>query len=601
MKNLLFLLLTIPALFASASDFKKQYDDLAADKTRSDTERLKQLFDLEWERGLQESPEFATSIGDSRFDDRWSDASEAAIERRKAEAQWPLAVLKSIDRAKLSKAAQLNYDLYRRDLELGIEGNQFPGEFLAISQLGGVQQSVAQQLTQMPKDSVKGYENILARLRAAPVVIGQNIDLLKRGLAQGVTQPRITLRDIPQQVLNVIPEDPLKSALLRPFTEFPPTIPAPEQERLRAEAVEIYKARLVPAYRKLHEFIVKQYIPGARETTGYSELPNGAAWYALSVRSSTTTTMSPKKIHELGLREVWRIRSEMEKVMAEANFKGSLDEFMSFLRTDPQFYYTKPDDLLAGYRDISKRIDPELPHLFGKLPRLTYGVKAIPDYAEKSAPTAYYEGGSEKAGRPGWFMANTFKLPGRPKWQMECLTLHEAVPGHHLQIALAQEMGEVPEFRKYSGYTAFIEGWGLYAESLGGELGLYKDAYSRFGALTFEMWRAVRLVVDTGIHAFGWSREKALQFMIENTGKDEHDATVEIDRYIVWPGQALAYKIGQLKIQELRAEAARELGGAFDIRAFHDTLLANGALPLDVLEATMKDWIAAQKAKVKKG
>ena len=286
MKNLLFLLLTIPALLANAGDFKKQYDDLAADKTRSDTERLKQLFDLEWERGLQESPEFATSIGDSRFDDRWSDASEAAIERRKAEAQWPLAVLKSIDRAKLSKAGQLNYDLYRRDLELGIEGNQFPGEFLAISQLGGVQQSVAQQLTQMPKDSVKGYENILARLRAAPVVIDQNIALLKRGLEHGVTQPRITLRDIPQQVLNVIPEDPLKSALLRPFTEFPPTIPASEQERLRAGAVEIYKAHLVPAYRKLHDFMVKEYIPGARETTGYSELPNGAAWYALSVRSS---------------------------------------------------------------------------------------------------------------------------------------------------------------------------------------------------------------------------------------------------------------------------------------------------------------------------
>ena len=596
MKNLILLLLTIPALLASAADTKKIYDDLAADRSHTDAERLTQLFDLEWERALQESPEFATSIGDSRFDHRWSDVSEQAIEKWKADLQFPLAVMKSIGRSKLSEADRLNYDLFLRALERSIEASRFDYQFLAISQLGGVQQAVPQQLAQMPTNSIKGYENILARLRALPVLVEQNVALLKRGLAAGVTQPRITLRDVPQQILGVIPADPLNSPLLNPFKEFSSTIPASEQERLRTEAVETYKSKIVPAYKVLHTFMVEKYIPGARESIAFVDLPNGAAWYALNVSVNTTTTMTPKEIHELGLREVERIRGEMKEVAAETKFKGSLEEFAAFLRTDPQFYYSNSDDLVRDYRDISKRIDPELPRLFGRLPRMPYGVKAIPDHKAHSFPAAYYDFGSEKAGRPGWFMANTSNLPGRPKWQMECLTIHEAVPGHHLQLALAQEMGDVPPFRKYSHFTAFVEGWGLYAESLGGELGLYKDPYSRYGALTFEMWRSVRLVVDTGMHAFGWTREKALRFMIDNTGKDERDATVEIDRYIVWPGQALAYKIGQLKIRALRDEATRELGEKFDIRAFHDALLANGAVPLDVLEARMKDWVAATKS-----
>ncbi len=286
----------------------------------------------------------------------------------------------------------------------------------------------------------------------------------------------------------------------------------------------------------------------------------------------------------------------MEKIMAETGFKGTFEEFTEFLRTDPQFYYTKAEDLLTGYRDIAKRIEPELPRLFGKLPRLPYGIKPVPEYAEKSAAGAYYQGGSVKGGRAGNFYANTYKLPARPKWEMECLTLHEAVPGHHLQISLSQEMEDGPEFRKHGFYTAYVEGWGLYAESLGAELGMYKDPYSRFGALTMEMWRAVRLVVDTGMHAMGWSRQQAIDYMMKNTGKEEHDSTVEIDRYIVWPGQALAYKIGQLKITELRQRAAGELGEVFDLRAFHDMILAHGALPLDVLESVTKDWIAAQKS-----
>lgn len=591
------LLAVLPALALAEPITQKQYDDLAADKTHSNAERLRQFFALDWEHGVQQSPEFATSIGYPGLDGVWTDMSEAAIERRKQEQQWPLAVLNSIDRSKLSADDQLYYDLFRRDLEFSIEGNQFHGELIAVNQLGGVQRDIPDTLIQMPRDSVKKYENILARMRNAPLVIEQNLALLKRGLAAGLTTPKIVLRDVPKQVEDVIPEDPLKSPLLRPFTEFPESIPAAEQERLRAEAVKIYREQLVPAYQGYLKFLTEDYIPHARETVALRALPNGDKWYAYAVRGSTTTRMTPKEIHELGLSEVKRVRAEMEKVMAEVKFQGSLEDFMKFLRTDPQFYYTKPEDLLAGYRDIAKRIDAELPHFFGKLPRMTYGVKPAPAYNEKSQPAAYYESGSEKTGRPGFFVANTYNLPGRPKWEMECLTLHEAVPGHHLQISLAQEMEDVPEFRKYQGNTAYVEGWALYCESLGGEMGFYKDPYSKFGRLTLEMWRAVRLVVDTGLHEFGWSREKAIKYLSENTGKSEYDATVEIDRYIVWAGQALAYKIGQLKIRELRTYAEQELGDNFDVRAFHDELLDRGALPLDLLEAKMKDWVAAQKAK----
>ncbi len=598
-KILPLLLFFIPAFFVSAADdYQQKYTALAADKSLSDAGRLHQLFDLDWDRGLHESPEFATSVGYPGLDGLWTDMSQEAIDKRKAEQQWPLSVIKVIDRSKLSKADQLNCDLFRRDLELGIEGSKFPGELLAISQLGGVQQNVAQTVDQMNKKSVQNYEDILSRLRGVPVLVDQNIALLKRGLAQGVTVPKITLRAVPNQILDNIPEDPMQSAMLRPFTDFPDTIPAADQERLRADAVKVYKEQLVPSFNKLYDFITKEYLPGARTTIGCSALPNGAAWYDYNVRTNTTTDMTPKEIHELGLSEVKRIHGEMDKVIADVKFKGNFDDFTKFLRTDPQFFYTKPEDLLAGYRDIAKRIDPELPKLFGKLPRLTYGVRAVPAYSEKSAPTAYYQGGSTKAGRPGWFFANTYNLPSRPKWEMECLTLHEAVPGHHLQISLAKEAGELPDFRKYEGYTAYIEGWGLYSESLGGEIGLYKDPYSKFGQLTFEMWRANRLVVDTGMHALGWSRKQAIDYMKANTGQDEFSATVEVDRYIVWPGQALAYKIGQLKIRELRTYAEHELGDAFDIRAFHDALLQNGALPLSVLESMMKEWVAAQKAKI---
>jgi uncharacterized protein (DUF885 family) len=325
-------------------------------------------------------------------------------------------------------------------------------------------------------------------------------------------------------------------------------------------------------------------------------LPNGEAWYAYNVRQRTTTDLTPEQIHQIGLDEVKRIRGEMEAIIEAVEFEGNFSEFLVFLRTDPQFYHTTKEGLLREYRDIAKRADPELMKVFGKLPRTPYGVIAVPSYAEKSQTTAYYQRGSIEAGRPGYFYANTYALDTRPRWEMEALTLHEAMPGHHLQLALQDELENMPWFRRVGGYTGFVEGWGLYSESLGEEMGFYKDPYSKFGQLTYEMWRAIRLVVDTGMHHLGWSRQQAIDFFKENAGKQEHDIIVEIDRYIVWPGQALAYKIGELKIKELRAWSTAELGDQFDIRAFHDTVLGNGAVPLDVLEANVKHWVRVVKA-----
>jgi uncharacterized protein (DUF885 family) len=586
-------LLAAPAL---ADDARAPYQQLVTNPSHlNDTDRLHRLFQVDWDRTLRESPEFATDLGIPGYDDRWTDASEAAIAERKSEAEWPLDVITTIKRENLSTADQLNYDLFRRGAELGVENTKYPGELLAVNQLGGVQQDIPQVIEQMPHTTVKQYENILARLRAAGPLIDQNILLLRHGMTAGITQPKVILRNVPAQVSSVITDGPMASSLLAPFTDFPADMPQADKDRLKAEAIKVYGQVLVPAYHRLHDFLVNEYIPQSRDSIAWTALPHGAEWYRLAVREQTTTDMTPDEIHDLGLREVKRIRAEMEQVAASSGYKGGYDAFLRFLRTEPQFYYKDPESLLGGYRDIAKQIDPVLPRFFGKLPRLTYGVKAIPDYAAESAPAAYYQSGSVAAGRPGWFCANTSNLSSRPKWEMEVLTLHESVPGHHLQFSLAQEMQNVPEFRKYGSYTAFAEGWALYCEHLGYEMGFYKDPYSKFGQLTFEMWRACRLVIDTGIHSQGWSRDQAIAYLMANAGKNEHEATVEIDRYIASPGQALAYKIGQLRLLALRDEATRELGDKFDLRSFHDALLANGSLPLPVLDEQMKAWIAEQK------
>ena len=562
-----------------------------------DSVRLRQLLAQNWEYTMREYPEFATAVGYPGQNARWTDYSLEAIARRKRELNDPLTALKAIDRGTLSAADQLNYDLFRRNLADALDESRFPGELMPITQLNGVQQDVPSTITQMPAAAVRDYEDIVARLRAVPALVRQTTILLERGLASGVTPPQITLRDVPSQAQDLVVDDPLTSPMLAAFKSFPSEIAAADQQRLRAAAVTAYRDSVSPAFKRLGAFLATKYVPGARTTIGMRDLPNGLAWYQTRARASTTTDLTAEHIHALGLSEVKRIRAEMDSVIAASGFHGSFADFVQFLRTDPQFYFTKPEDLLRASRDLAKRIDPELVRLFGTLPRLPYGVLPVPSYSERSQTTAYYQPGSPLGHRAGTYFVNTYNLPARPKWEMDALTAHEAVPGHHLQIALAQELPDVPEFRRYGGHTAFVEGWGLYSESLGGELGLYKDPYSKFGQLTYEMWRAVRLVIDTGLHTMGWTRQQAIDYFKANAPKTEHDITIEVDRYIVWPGQALAYKIGELKIKELRAYAATTLGSRFDIREFHDQVLGAGAVPLDVLDARIKAWVAAVQAR----
>lgn len=596
----------LPQNLETQTSFQQRCLELIESKNRvSHTERLHKLFEITWDYFMTEYPEAATLIGYPGQNSRWTDLSPVTIDRRRREVQEPLKVLRSINRSHLSEIDQLNYDLFKKNIEFMLEGVRFHvamlstwilfDEYMPINQLHGVQQSVAQIIATMPVRTVKHYEDIVARLNGVSTLVDQTMVLMNKGLEAGMTPPRITLRDVPEQVENQIVDKPMSSPMLQAFTKFPPTVLPQEQERLRKEAVEAYTMKVIPAFRKLHDYLVETYIPRTRESIALSDFPDGDTWYAFNVRLHTTTNLTPREIHEIGLSEVKRIRKEMETVIAETGFNGSFAEFSQFLQTDRRFYFEGAESLLRTYRNIAKRADPELIKLFGRLPRIPYGVISIPSYAEKSQTTAYYQPGSLAAGRPGYFFANTYDLQTRPKWEMEALTLHEAVPGHHLQISLAQELEDVPEFRRHASYTAFVEGWGLYAESLGEEMGFYEDPYSKFGQLTYEMWRAVRLVIDTGIHAFGWSRQQAIDFFKENTSRIEHDITVEVDRYIVWPGQALAYKIGELKIKELRAYATAELGEAFNIRAFHDEILGNGALPLDVLEAHIIKWVVNQK------
>ena len=560
----------------------------------TDSERFKELIDITYEYTILSYPGFATFLGDPRGQDRWTDQSEAATRQREQDVKTLLAALENINREALSATEQVNYDLMYDERKRDIEGQQFPDEFLPLNQMGGVQQDIARMMAISQPKNAADYSNMIARLEKTPQVIDQTIAWMRKGMEAGITPPAITLRDVPQQIRNQLVDEAEKSPLLGAFQKFPASVDSLQQESLKKQATAAYSEKVVPAFEKLLAFVENEYLPAARDTIAMRDLPNGAAWYAYNVKQRTTTDLTPEQIHAIGLAEVKRIRAEMEDVIKSSGFAGSFEEFLEFLRTDPQFYHKTKEDLLREYRNIAKRADPELMKLFGKLPRTPYGVIPVPAYAEKSQTTAYYQRGSVEAGRPGNFFANTYKLDTRPHWEMEALTLHEAVPGHHLQLALQDELENVPWFRRVGGYTAFIEGWGLYAESLGVEMGFYTDPYSKFGQLTYEMWRAIRLVVDTGMHQLGWSRQQAIDYFMKNAGKQEHDVIVEVDRYIVWPGQALAYKIGELKIKELRAYATDELGEDFDVRAFHDEVLGKGALPLSMLEANIKAWVKEQ-------
>jgi uncharacterized protein (DUF885 family) len=579
-----------------ADEYQRKYDEIIASRgTVGEGERLRALFAVDWDYAMAASPENATYVGHRAHQTRWTDYSPEAIAERKRFARRPLDVVATIDPARLESEDRVNYHLFKRLAEEAWAATRFPTEWLQVTQLDGVQHEPAQVFAAMKATTAAELENVVARLRALPTLVAQATALLEQGLKHGVTPPQITLRDVPEQVAALVPEDPFASALLVSFENLPATISGEERLRLRAEAARVYTEEVRPAYLKLRGFLEETYLPGARVSTAAEDLPDGAAWYRHEIKAVTSLELTPREIHQIGLGEVKRIRAEMERVKEQAGFEGSLTEFFRFVRTDPTFYFTTKEDLLREYRDIAKRADPQLIKLFKTLPRTPYGVLPVPAYAEKSQTTAYYYPGAPEAGRPGYFFANTYALDTRPKWEMEALTLHEAVPGHHLQLSLAQELENVPEFRKWSGYTAFVEGWGLYAESLGEEMGFYADPYSKFGQLTYEMWRAVRLVVDTGMHALGWSRDDAIRYFLENAGKSEHDIVVEIDRYLVWPGQALAYKLGELKIKELRAGAEKELGAKFDVRLFHDEVLKNGAVPLGFLEEHIRAWVEERK------
>lgn len=556
---------------------------------------LHELFEAEWQRGLRENPILATYLGDRRYDAAWPDVSEAAIASRHASDLAVLAQLEALDSPSLSTADQLNLDLFRRQYQGSLDEYRYGLHLMPVTQRRGIQ-TLYQLAEMLPFATVNDYENWIARLDGLGVLVDQTIDLMSTGLERGVVQPRIVMQRVPAQVEQQIVTDPQDSAYYAPFLSMPDSIPIAEQARLQAAAQTSIRETVVPAYRRFHAFLVEQYLPGSRDTVGAWDTPGGEAWYQNRVAWFTTTSLSADEIHEIGLSEVARIRGEMQKVIDQVGFKGSFEDFLKYLRTDPKFSYSDPKQLLQAYRAMAKRVDPMLPKFFGHLPRMPYGVRPIPDQIAPDTTTAYYNGPALDGTRAGYYYVNLYKPEERPTFEIPVLTIHEAVPGHHLQIALAQELDDLPTFRRDFEATAFVEGWALYSESLGEEMGFYEEPYDKFGQLTYEMWRAVRLVVDTGLHQKHWTREQAIEFFKQNAPKTELDIINEIDRYISWPGQALAYKIGELKIKELRRKATGTLGDKFDIRGFHDVVLGSGAVPLDVLEKNVERWVAGRAA-----
>lgn len=558
------------------------------------TRTLHTLFDSQWQRGLREHPENASYNGDTRYNDRWTDMSLAAIGKREAEDREALAKLHAIDRSRLTAADQLNYDTFQWQLEKAVERQKFHEYLQPIDHQGGVQTAdgVAEIL---PFATVKDYRDWLKRMAAVPTLVEQSIALMGDGVKAGDMPPKVLMQRVPAQIDAQIVDDPTSSPFYRPFLKFNDAIPEADRAALRADARQVIAERIVPAYRKLAAYFKDDYLPQARDSIAAADLPDGKAYYDFLARYYTTTDLSAAQIHAIGLKEVARIRAEMEKVKAQTGFKGSMAEFFSYLRSDPRFFEKTPDALLERYRATAKRIDPELVKVFHVIPRLPYGVRPIPDNIAPDTTTAYYQPGASDGSRPGYYYVNLYKPEVRPTWEMVPLTLHEAVPGHHFQFARGLELPDAPMFRRTAYFVAYGEGWGLYAEQLGFDMGLYDDPYDHFGQLTYEMWRAVRLVVDTGMHAMGWSRQQAIDYFKDNAAKTDQDIVNEIDRYIGTPGQALAYKIGQMKISELRAKAQRELGPKFDLRAFDDAVLETGSVPLDALERHIDTWIAARK------
>ncbi len=552
-------------------------------------ETLHTLFSSAFEERLRDNPEFATALGRHDYDDRWSDSSRdgRATSRRHLEAR--LKELAAISQDGLSDADRLSARLFRFQAESDLAAEDIESHLLRLQQLYGFHVRVYLTVDRMPAHTAADYKNILARLRAVPTYVSQNIEVLNEAVARGLTQPTVVVDRIVDQLDHQIAQDAQHSALLEAFRRFPSNIPTTEQDELRRAAEEAYNQRFLPAWRQLRAYVAGPYRAKARPQIGIGSLPEGRAAYAVLVRRLTTTSRSPEEIHQLGLDEVKRIEAQMLTIAREIGFNGTLQEFAHSLEQSPEQHFKSKDEMLMYCRNAAKIIEPQLPTLFKRMPLLLYGVRAIPEDREQ-ASASNAQAPAADGSAPGWFNLNTFEPEKQFRYDKEALVLHEAVPGHVFQGAVARSIAGLPEFRKYYGNSAYAEGWALYAESLGVDLGVYKDAYSRYGQLSSERFRAVRLVVDTGIHAFGWSRDRAIEYFREHAPEE---TVAEIDRYISWPAQALAYKLGQLEIRALRTEAETRLGASFDIREFHDAVLRDGVLPLDLLREQVHSYIAA--------
>jgi uncharacterized protein (DUF885 family) len=555
--------------------------------------QLQQLFDDHWEYSLQSNPIFATSQGVDRFNDQLPETGVGAMAESYQKSKEFLDRLSDISREELSDESRINYDIFENQLKGSIRAYELNHHLLPLNGWWDYHASFANLADDVPFDTVEDYENYLSRLEAFPDYNGGYIERMRKGIELGIIRPRIVFDDYVASIEALIPGSPEEHQLYEPFEEFPDSFREEEKKRLMNRAKDVVGEIVIPEFKRLRDFLVDEYIPNTTETIGITEIPGGEEYYDYLIQDHTTIDISADEVHQIGLDEVARIRSEMMEIVEDEDYGDDFDAFVEFLRTDDQFYAETPEELLKETAYVLKTIDGKLPELFKTLPRLPYGIEPIPDYLAPRTATAYYSRGAADGTEAGTYAVNTYDLDSRPLYEIPALSLHEAVPGHHLQIALQQELDNLPKFRTVASYTAFTEGWALYAERLGEEIEMYETPYKKFGQLSYEMWRALRLVVDTGMHAKGWSRDEAIQYMADNSALSLHNIRSEVNRYIFWPGQALAYKMGEIKIRKLRAMAEEKLGDNFDLREFHDVVLLSGSIPLSVLEGNVQEWVEA--------
>jgi uncharacterized protein (DUF885 family) len=588
----LFMFLCVPALLSTALPASAAKDPVDAKAATPDpASQARALYERDWQWRLQHQPEFATGIGEHRYDAQLADTSLAGAARAVEHARRMLDLARQIDPAPLKDQDRLSRDLFMAEQERRLAvANVVPFDPQPISIQDGLQFRFPRLVAQMPFMSEDDYRNYLARLQALPRQVDGIVEQMREGMRTGWIAPKAIMAGVPAQ-LKSMREHLADGPVSAPLRRLPATIPDDVRTQLSSDGAAALQA-LAPALLKLEDFVRTEYLPAARTVIGAASLPGGAPWYALLVKNATTTTMTPAEIHALGLQEVARIRAAMAPVVARTGFRGGLPQFFVFARSDPRLFYTDPEALLNRYRRTIARAYSRLPLLFMDPPPDELAVKAIQDDGAGSQGAAAYEAGT--AERTAALVVNTARLNTRPLWQIETVALHEGVPGHHLQVTRARAIADLPAFRRYAWYDAYGEGWALYAESLGADLGLLRDPFSDFGRLADELLRAARLVVDTGIHARGWTRRQALDYLNANTANPAADNEVEVDRAIAQPGQVLAYKIGQLRILALRQKAQAALKERFDLRSFHDAVLAQGALPLDLLDQQVERWIAAQ-------